>query len=82
MTSYRNNTPYLGFEHQVVKAPAAKEFTDHLSQAYDNLVKAHACIQIQTDQGQSDVLAYAVSDQVWLSMDNLCLPHTSWKLLE
>ena len=69
----------MGIEHQAVKAPAAKEFMDHLSWAYNNLVKAHSCILMQTNQLCSDTLPYAVGDQVWLSTDNLCLPHTSQK---
>ena len=78
----RTYTPRMGIEHQAVKAPATEEFTDHLSCAYDNLVKAHSCILTQTNQFCSDAPAYAVGDQVWLSTNNLRLPHTSWKLLE
>ena len=40
----RTYTPHMGTEPRVVKAPAAGEFTDRLSRAYDNLVKAHARI--------------------------------------
>ena len=36
--------PCMGIEHRVAKAPVVEEFTDHLSRAYDNLVKAHSCI--------------------------------------
>ena len=75
-------SPHMGVKHQAVKAPATKEFTDHLSRAYDNLVKAHSCILTQTNQSHSDALAYAIGDQVWLSTDNLCLPHASQKLSE
>ena len=38
----RTYTPHMGTESRVVKAPMAEEFTDHLSRAYDNLVKVHA----------------------------------------
>ena len=72
----------MGIEHQAVKAPTAKEFTDHLSCAYDNLVKAHSCILTQMNQSCSDALAYVIGDQVWLSTDNLHLPCSSRKLLE
>ena len=75
-------SPHMGIEHQAVKAPAAKEFTDHLSHAYDNLVKAHSRILTQMNQSHLDPLAYAVRDQVWLSTNNLHLPCTSWKLSE
>ena len=78
----RTYTPCMGVEHQAVKAPAAEEFTDHLSRAYDNLVKVHSCILTQTNQSHSDTLAYAVGDQVWLSTDNLHLPRASRKLSE
>ena len=72
----------MGIKHRAVKAPAAKEFTDRLSHAYDNLVKVHSCILTQTNWSHSDTPAYAIGDQVWLSTDNLCLPCTSWKLSE
>ena len=72
----------MGMESRVVKAPAVEEFTDRLSRAYDNLVKAHARIFSQTNRHQSDAPAYAVGDQVWLSTNNLRLPRASWKLSE
>ena len=72
----------MGMEHCIAKAPAAEEFTDRLSQVYDNLVKAHFCILTQTNQLRSDTPAYAIGDCVWLSTDNLHLPCTSWKLSE
>ena len=78
----RTYTPRMGVEHHVAKAPAVEEFTDRLSQAYDNLVKAHSCILTQTNQSHLDAPAYAIGDCVWLSTDNLCLPRTSRKLSE
>ena len=72
----------MGMEPRVVKAPAAEEFTDRLSCAYDNLVNAHTRIFTQTNRHRSDTLAYAVGDQVWLSTDNLWLPQASQKLSE
>ena len=75
-------TLHMGVEHWAVKAPAAKEFTDHLSCAYDNLVKVHSHILTQTNWLCSDTPAYAIGDQVWLSTNNLCLPHASQKLAE
>ena len=72
----------MGTEHRVLKAPAAAEFTDRLSRAYDNLVKAHSRILTQTNRSHSDALTYAIGDRVWLSTDNLCLPRASWKLSE
>ena len=75
-------SPHMGIKHQAVKAPAAKEFTDCLSRTYDNLVKAHFRIFTQTNRSHSDTPAYAVRDQVWLSTDNLHLPHASQKLSE
>ena len=75
-------SPCMGVEHQVVKAPAAKAFTDRLSCAYNNLVKVHSRILTQTNHSHLDTPAYAIGDQVWLSTDNLCLPRTSQKLSE
>ena len=63
--------PCMGVEHCMVKAPTAEEFTDHLSQAYDNLVKAHTCIFTQMNWSHSDAPSYAIGDQVWLSTDKL-----------
>ena len=61
----------MGIEHRIAKAPTVEEFTDHLSQAYDNLVKAHLRIFTQTNQSCSDAPLYAIGDWVWLSTDNL-----------
>ena len=72
----------MGTESRVAKAPTAEEFTDRLSRAYDNLVKAHARIFTQTNRHHSDAPAYAVGEQVWLSTDNLRLPRASRKLSE
>ena len=53
--------PCMGVEHRAVKAPAVEEFTDCLSQAYDNLVKAHTRIFAQTNRSRSEA-PYAVGD--------------------
>ena len=45
----RTYAPCMGVEHRASKAPAAAEFTNHLSRAYDNLVKAHSRILTQTN---------------------------------
>ena len=78
----RTYAPRMGTESRVAKAPATEEFTDRLSRAYDNLVKAHARIFAQTNRHRSDAPAYAVGDQVWLSTNNLQLPRASQKLSE
>ena len=75
-------TPHMGIKHWAVKEPAAEEFTDHLSHTYNNLVKVHSCILTQTNRLHSDAPAYTIRDQVWLSTNNLHLPHASQKLLE
>ena len=75
-------TPCMGIEHWAVKAPATEEFTDRLSCAYGNLVKAHSCILMQMNWSHLDALAYTIGDLVWLSTDNLHLPRASWKLSE
>ena len=78
----RTYAPRMGMESHVAKAPAAEEFTDRLTHAYKNLIKAHAHIFVQTNRHRSDAPAYAVGDQVWLSTDNLWLPRASRKLSE
>ena len=75
-------SPCMGIEHHAVKAPAAEEFTDHLSHTYDNLVKAHSHILTQMNWSHSDTPVYAIGDRVWLSTDNLRLPRASQKLSE
>ena len=72
----------MGVEPRTVKAPAAEEFTDRLSHAYDNLVKVHSCILTQTNQSHLDAPSYSVGDQVWISMENLRPLHASQKLSE
>ena len=72
----------MDVKHCVSKAPAAAEFTDRLSRAYDNLVKAHSHILTQTNCSRSDAPSYAIGDRVWLSTDNLRLPRASQKLSE
>ena len=78
----RTYTPRMGVEHRVIKAPAAAEFTECLSRAYDNLVKAHSRILTQTNCSCSDALTYTIRDRVWLSTNNLRLPRASRKLSE
>ena len=75
-------TPCMGVEQCVTKAPAVTEFTDRLSRAYNNLVKAHSHILTQTNHSCSDTPSYATGDCVWLSTDNLHLPCTPRKLSE
>ena len=72
----------MGVEHHVTKAPAVAEFSDQLSRAYNNLVKAHSRILTQMNRSRSDAPAYTIGDRVWLSTDNLHLPRASRKLLE
>ena len=72
----------MGVEHRVSKAPTAAEFTDRLFQAYDNLVKAHSRILTQTNCLRLDAPSYTIGGRVWLSTNNLHLPHTSQELLE
>ena len=75
-------TPHMGIEHRVSKAPTAVEFADCLSRAYNNLVKAHSHILTQMNRSRSDAPSYSIRDRVWLSTDNLHLPHASRKLSE
>ena len=63
-----------------MKALAAEEPMDRLPHVYNNLLKAHKWIKVQTDHSHSHVLAYTTGQLVWLSTDNLHLPCTSEKL--
>ena len=74
--------PRMGIEHHTAKAPTVEEFTNCLSRAYNNLVKAQSCILTQMNWSRSDAPAYAIGDHVWLSTDNLHLPCASRKLSE
>ena len=78
----RTYSPHMGVEHHISKAPAAVEFTNQLSRAYNNLVKTHSCILTQTNHSRSDAPSYATGDHVWLSTNNLRLPRASQKLSE
>ena len=78
----RTYTLRMGVEHRILKAPAATEFTNRLSRAYDNLVKAHSRILTQTNRSCLDAPTYATGDRVWLSTNNLHLPRASRKLSE
>ena len=60
----RTYTPRMGVEHRATRAPTVAEFTNCLSWAHDNLVKAHSHIFTQTNCSRSDALSYAVGDHV------------------
>ena len=79
--------PQMGIESHISKAPAANELADGITKTLEdtknNLKKAQNHMKVQVDKKCSKALpAYAIRDLVWLSMDNLCLPHASKKLSE
>ena len=76
----------MGVKSHISKALAANGLADEIAKTLEdtknNLDRAQECMKIQVDKKYSEVLAYAVGDLVWLSTDNLHLPHALKKLLE
>ena len=74
----------MGIESHVSKAPAINGLADRITKTLEdiknNLEKAQNCMKVQADKKCFEAPAYTVGDLVWLSTDNLCLPHTSKKL--
>ena len=76
----------MGVKSHISKALAANGLADEIAKTLEdtknNLERAQEYMKIQVDNKYSEMLAYAVGDLVWLSTDNLHLPHALKKLLE
>ena len=71
----------MGVESTEMTAPAAKDFAVIFNKVVKASEKAKLSMKIQADRHRNPALDYQVSQQVWLSTDNLCmLKRTSKKL--
>ena len=76
-------SPHMGMEPAETVAPVAKDFVVIFNIVVEALEKAKLSMKIKADKCQNPALDYKVSQQVWLSMDNLrMLNHTFNKLTE
>ena len=76
-------SPCMGVEPIETVAPAAKDFAVIFNKVVEALEKAKLSMKLQADRHRNPAPDYKVSQQVWLSTDNLCmLNHTSKKLME
>ena len=76
----------MGIEKRSTKAPATDSLMEGISNTLEsvrqNLKQAQDKMKSQADKHCSNTPIYQPEDQVWLSMDNLCLPWKSKKLSE
>ena len=73
----------MGVEPTATVAPAAKDFAVIFNKVVEALEKAKLSMKAQVDKCRNPSPDYKVSQQVWLSMDNLCMLNcTSKKLME
>ena len=76
-------SPRMGVEPAETVAPAAKDFAVIFNKVVEASEKAKLSMKLQVDKHQNPAPNYKVSQQVWLSMDNLCmLNRASRKLTE
>ena len=76
-------SPCMGMEPTETTAPVAKDFAVIFNKVVEALEKAKLYMKVQADKHRNPALDYQVSQQVWLSTDNLCmLNHASKKLTE
>ena len=76
-------SPHMGVEPTETVAPAAKDFAVIFNKVIEALEKAKLSMKLQADKHRNPTPDYKVSQQVWLSMVNLCmLNHASKKLME
>ena len=79
----RSYSPQMGVEPIETVAPAAKDFAAVFNKVVEALEKAKLSMKLQVDKCQNPTLDYKVSQQVWLSTDNLrMLNRASKKLTE
>ena len=76
-------SPCMGIEPAETVAPAAKDFATIFNKVVEALEKAKLSVKVQANKHRNPALDYKVSQQVWLSMDNLhMLNRASQKLTE
>ena len=73
----------MGIEPAETVAPAAKDFALVFNKVVEASEKAKLSMKLQVDKHRNPALDYKVSQQVWLSTDNLrMLNRASKKLME
>ena len=73
----------MGVEPADTVAPAAKDFVLIFNKVVKASEKAKLSMKLQADKCRNPAPDYKVGQQVWLSMDNLCMLNcTSKKLME
>ena len=76
-------SPYMGVEPVETAAPVAKDFAIIFNKVIEASEKAKLSMKLQADKHRNPAPDYKVSQQVWLSTDNLrMLNCTSKKLTE
>ena len=79
----RSYSPCMGVEPTETVAPVAKDFVVIFNKVVEASEKAKLSMKVQADKHWNPAPDYKVSQQVWLSMDNLhMLNHASKKLTE
>ena len=71
----------MGIEPAETTAPAAKDFAVIFNKVVEALEKAKLSMKIQADRHRNPARDYKVSQQVWLSMNNLCMLNRASKKL-
>ena len=74
-------SPHMGVEPAETVAPAAKDFAIIFNEVVEASEKAKLSMKLQADKHQNPTLDYKVSQQVWLSMDNLYMLNCASKKL-
>ena len=71
----------MGVEPAETIAPAAKDFAAVFNKVVKALEKVNLSMKLQVDKHQNPTPDYKVGQQVWLSMDNLCMLNRASKKL-
>ena len=71
----------MGVEPTETTAPAAKDFAVIFNKVVEASEKAKLSMKVQVDKHRNPTPDYKVSQQVWLSMDNLCMLNCASKKL-
>ena len=74
-------SPHMGVEPTETVAPVAKDFAAIFNKVVEASEKAKLSMKVQADKHQNPAPDYKVGQQVWLSMDNLCMLNRASKKL-